>query len=60
MQYILNIRIEKAKALLENTDLSISEISDMTGMQSQHYFSRIFKKYTNISPSEYRKIQKGL
>jgi len=56
----LNIRIEKAKALLENTDLSISEISDMTGMQSQHYFSRIFKKYTNISPSEYRKIQKGL
>lgn len=54
IQYILNIRIEKAKALLEHTDLPIAEISDMTGMQSQHYFSRIFKKYTNMSPSEYR------
>ena len=54
MQYILNIRIEKAKELLENTELPIAEISDMIGMQSQHYFSRIFKKYTNMSPSEYR------
>ena len=60
IQYILNIRIEKAKELLENTDLSVAEISDMTGMQSQHYFSRIFKKYTNMSPTEYRRIQKGL
>ena len=58
VQYIMNIRIAKACELLENTTLSMSQISDMTGMQSQHYFSRIFKKHTGYSPSEYRRLYK--
>ncbi len=53
-QYILNAKIEMSKELLENTDLSISQISDMAGFQNQSYFSRIFKKYTGVCPSEYR------
>ncbi len=58
VRYIMNIRIAKARELLENTPLSMSQISDMTGMQSQHYFSRIFKKHTGYSPSEYRRLYK--
>ncbi len=54
VQYLLNIKIQRAKELLENTDLSILQISEMLGMQSQNYFSRIFKKYTGYSPLKYR------
>ena len=55
LQYLLDVRINNAKKMLVDTDLSISGISDIVGMQSQNYFSRIFKKYTNLSPLEYRK-----
>ena len=54
-QYLVDIRIQKAKSLLEDTDLPISKISDIVGLQNQHYFSRMFKKYTLLSPLEYRK-----
>lgn len=56
-QYILNIKIQRAKELLENTDLSLLQISEIIGMQSQNYFSRIFKKCTKMSPLQYRNIQ---
>lgn len=54
IKYINMVRLEKAKALLLNTDSSISEISEMVGFQSLHYFSRYFKSHENISPVEYR------
>ena len=53
-KYILNIKIQRAKELLENTDLSILQISEIVGMQTQNYFSRVFKKHTGISPVKYR------
>lgn len=53
-QYILNIKIQRAKELIENTDLSILQISEIVGMQTQNYFSRVFKKHTGISPMKYR------
>ena len=59
-QYILNIKIQRAKELLENTNLSLLQISDIIGMKSQNYFSRIFKKHTKISPLKYRNIQSNL
>lgn len=54
IKYINRIRLDKAKALLLNTDSSISEISEMVGFQSLHYFSRYFKNHENLSPVEYR------
>lgn len=54
IKYINRIRLEKAKALLLNTDSSISEISEMVGFQSLHYFSRYFKSHENLAPVEYR------
>ena len=54
-EYITRIRLEKAKALVETTGLSIVEISEMTGFTSQSYFSTAFKAYTGMTPSQYKK-----
>ena len=48
------IRIEKAKSLIENTSLTIAEISDMTGFASQSYFSTAFKNYEGVTPTNYK------
>lgn len=57
--YFLNyLRIEKSKNLLLNTDLSLLDIAIEVGYNSQNYFTIIFKKYLNQTPSQYRK--KGL
>ncbi len=54
-QYILFLRISNAKTLLEDTTYNISEISQAIGYENPLYFSRIFKKQSGLSPSEYRK-----
>ena len=48
-------RIRKAKRYLEETDLSISEISHRLGYESLTYFERMFKHYMTLSPLKYRK-----
>jgi transcriptional regulator GlxA family with amidase domain len=53
-QYYLNLRLNKAKALLVNTDLSIVEISNLTGFENLFYFSNYFKKKNGVSPILYR------
>ncbi|MEG1604798.1 MAG: response regulator [Clostridia bacterium] len=52
--YINKVRIENAKRLMEETDLMIYEIAFRVGYNDQHYFSKIFKKYEAIPPTEYR------
>ena len=54
-EYLNQVRISEACRLLETSELPISMVADMTGYGSSGYFSRIFKKYRNCSPSEYRK-----
>nr|WP_298512179.1 AraC family transcriptional regulator [uncultured Marvinbryantia sp.] len=53
-EYLTKIRINKAKELLEDAELSIKEIGVMSGYTDPNYFSRIFKKHTGITPREYR------
>ncbi|MCI6886931.1 MAG: AraC family transcriptional regulator [Lachnospiraceae bacterium] len=48
-------RIRKAKRYLEETDMSISEISHTLGYESLTYFERMFKHYMTLSPLKYRK-----
>jgi AraC family transcriptional regulator, melibiose operon regulatory protein len=55
MDYLTRIRIEKAKSLLANTDIQITDLSDYIGISSRQYFSFVFKKHTGLSPSLYRK-----
>jgi AraC-like DNA-binding protein len=54
-QYHEMIRIQLSKNLLKNTNLTIHEISLRVGYQDALYFSRIFKKATQISPLFWRK-----
>ena len=53
-QYIRWCRIEKAKALLQNSSLPITEISAQVGFLDYNYFLRIFKKETGVSCRAYR------
>lgn len=55
MDYINCLRINQAATLLTDTSLNISEIALRVGFDDSNYFSRIFKKYKNISPSDFRK-----
>lgn len=53
--YINTLRVEKAKHLLENTDTKVIDIALEVGFDTLPYFSSVFKKYTGISPAEFRK-----
>ena len=60
IDYLTGLRIDKAKELLENTDLSMKEICSEVGYSNPNYFSRIFKKITGVSPTEYKdRIYRG-
>ncbi len=52
--YVSRVRIEKAKTLLLNPNLRVSEIAFEIGFQSLTHFNRVFKKVTGQSPTEYR------
>lgn len=54
-QFIAHARISHAKYLLSNTNKSITEISDAVGFESISCFTRAFKRFCGMSPSEYRK-----
>ncbi len=54
IDFVLNKRIIESKKLLENTDLSISQIASIVGFSTSSYFSQYFKRVQNISPSDYR------
>ena len=59
MQYLNHVRIQKAKQLLESSDYSITEISNMVGFSSIHYFSKSFSASENVSPATYRSNKKS-
>ncbi|MBK0378445.1 AraC family transcriptional regulator [Mucilaginibacter segetis] len=59
-QYYLQLKIEKAKELLSNTDAPIKEISFDLNFDSNFYFSKIFKEKTGIKPTDYRKGSKNI
>ena len=54
---ILNLRLEKACALLRNPDLTVAEIADQTGFTSQSYFSTVFKTRFGVSPKDWRLVK---
>ncbi len=55
MEYLTMIRMEKAKMLLAQTDIPITDIASYVGINSREYFSSLFKKYTGSTPLHYRK-----
>lgn len=55
MQYYGELKIQEAKKLLRENNLSVSEITDLLCYSGIHNFSRAFKKITGFSPTEYKK-----
>ncbi|MBV6442571.1 MAG: HTH-type transcriptional regulator CdhR [Saprospiraceae bacterium] len=53
--FIRTLRLEKAKELLETTDLNVTEVCFKVGFGSPNYFSRAFQEQFGISPSELRR-----
>lgn len=54
IRYLINIRLEQAKILLQSSNYSVFEIALAVGFSDQYYFSRMFKKITGQSPSAYK------
>jgi AraC family L-rhamnose operon transcriptional activator RhaR len=55
MQYLTKLRIETAAQLLLDPDRSIKEIAWATGYPDAHYFATLFRRYTGLTPSSYRR-----
>ena len=54
IQFVQRIRIEQAKFYLLETDLPVAEIGERVGFVNMNYFFKMFRKWTNVTPSEYR------
>ena len=54
LEYLIRVRLKKASVLLQNPELGLAEIADMTGFTDSNYFCRLFRKYFGISPGKYR------
>ena len=57
-EYIIRLRLDRSMELLQCTDLSVGEISDIVGYQDPLYFSKLFKRKLGVSPAAYRKGNK--
>jgi len=54
-EYLIGVRMKAAENYLLNTDKSITEISDLCGFNDSNFFGDSFKKFTGLSPNNYRK-----
>lgn len=59
IEYLTNVRIERAKEFLRNTNKSMKEICLDVGYSDANYFSRTFKKNVGVTPSEYKDGREG-
>ncbi|MFR8317632.1 MAG: helix-turn-helix transcriptional regulator [Catenibacillus sp.] len=53
--YIHTLKITEAAKLLEKSDYSVTEVAFASGFNSMRTFNRVFKKYTGVTPQDYRK-----
>lgn len=60
ISFLQNVRIEKAKELLVNTNLKLYEVSESVGIANDKYFCRLFKTCTGMTPTDYRKRHAGI
>ena len=54
-EYVLKLRMERAAELLAQPDIKISDIAERLGYADNHYFSKAFRNYYQLTPTEYRK-----
>ena len=56
-QYLLQRRLDRAKTMLRQAQMSLAEISASTGFADQSHFTKVFRRFTGVTPSEYRSQQ---
>ena len=54
IQYTQQLRVERAKGLLESSMLSLEDITGRCGYENVSTFSKVFKRWTDVTPREYR------
>lgn len=55
-QYVTKCRVERAKFLLAKRELSVIQVSQLVGFQSQSHFAKVFRKYIGITPQAFKKL----
>ncbi|MEK8128248.1 response regulator [Paenibacillus filicis] len=58
--YLTELRMDKARMLLANTGMTVSEMANTLGYADENYFSKVFKKHTGLSPLQYRKEHRNM
>jgi AraC-like DNA-binding protein len=53
-QYVLRVRIERAKIHLKDSALSIAEVSRLIGFKTQEHFTKVFRRVVGVTPSKFR------
>lgn len=56
MAYVLRLRLEYARELLRDTNLTVAEVGEASGFHNNAYFGRVFREKLSLSPGEYRKM----
>jgi two-component system response regulator YesN len=56
-KYVMKFRIKKAKELLQNPVLKVYEVAKLVGYEDERYFTKIFKEFEGISPTQFRNLQ---
>ncbi|MEE4277297.1 MAG: helix-turn-helix domain-containing protein [Halieaceae bacterium] len=59
MQYLRDLRLQEARALLQNSDLGVAEIGDRCGFASSSRFAQVFREHVGMSPRAYRAAVRG-
>ena len=57
LQYLLGVKLARAKNLLKSSDIPIEEIAHTLGFKTNWYFAHFFAKSTGVSPRDYRRAQ---
>jgi len=60
VHYLTKLRIKQAMMMLQNPKNTVNDIARECGFQNGNYFTKVFKKFTNLSPSEYRAQKKNI
>lgn len=56
LEYLSEVRMNKAKEMLKETNLSVADICEKVGYSDLKHFTKCFKKYTGLKPNEFRKL----
>ena len=59
LDYFIHLKLQKACLLLYSTDVKVKNVAVEIGYEDPYYFSRLFKKYMNVSPDQYRTLRRN-